>query len=112
MMDTEKTDIREQIIRIILCVLGLFIAGLGVAVTKKGELGVSPISSVANVLSLKFTFLTLGNWLIIWNCMLILGQILILSCCRFLCHFYSDTLRTLVYGFCHLQKWMHTTCVF
>lgn len=78
MMDTEKTDIREQIIRIILCVLGLFIAGLGVAVTKKGELGVSPISSVANVLSLKFTFLTLGNWLIIWNCMLILGQILIL----------------------------------
>ena len=45
MMDTEKTDIREQIIRIILCVLGLFIAGLGGAVTKKGELGVSPISS-------------------------------------------------------------------
>lgn len=78
MMDTEKTDIREQIIRIIFCVLGLFIAGLGVAVTKKGELGVSPISSVANVLSLKFTCLTLGNWLIIWNCMLILGQILIL----------------------------------
>lgn len=78
MMNTEKTDIREQITRIIFCVLGLFIAGLGVAVTKKGELGVSPISSVANVLSLKFTFLTLGNWLIIWNCILILGQILIL----------------------------------
>ena len=51
---------------------------MGVAITKKGELGVSPISSVANVMSEKFTFLTLGNWLIIWNCVLILGQILIL----------------------------------
>ena len=77
-MNTKKTDVRERLTRIVFCVLGLFIAGLGVAVTKKGELGVSPISSVANVLSLKFTFLTLGNWLIIWNCILILGQILIL----------------------------------
>ena len=38
----------------------------------------SPISSTANVLSMEFTFLSLGNWLIIWNCVLILGQILIL----------------------------------
>ena len=29
-------------------------------------------------MSEKFTFLTLGSWLIIWNCVLILGQILIL----------------------------------
>ncbi len=51
---------------------------MGVAVTKHGELGVSPISSVANIISYKFTFLSLGMWLIIWNCVLILGQILIL----------------------------------
>lgn len=38
----------------------------------------SPISSVSNILSLKFTQLSLGNWLIIWNCMLIAGQIIIL----------------------------------
>lgn len=62
----------------IFCILGLLIAGIGVAVTKKGELGVSPVSSVANVLSLKYTTLTLGNWLIIWNSILILGQIVIL----------------------------------
>ncbi len=60
------------------CVLGLFIAGIGVAVTKHGELGVSPISSVANVLSIRFDQLSLGNWLIIWNCILILGQIVVL----------------------------------
>ncbi len=60
------------------CLLGLFIAGIGVAVTKSGELGVSPISSVANVLSIQVEGLSLGNCLIIWNCLLILGQIVIL----------------------------------
>ena len=69
---------REITKRYALCIIGLFFAGLGVAVTKHGELGVSPISSVANVLSLKFTWLSLGSWLVVWNCILIAGQILIL----------------------------------
>ena len=64
--------------RYILFIISLFFAAMGVAVTKHGELGVSPISSVSNVLSLKFSFLSLGSWLIIWNCVLILGQILLL----------------------------------
>ena len=64
--------------RYILFIISLFFAALGVAFTKSGELGVSPISSVANVLSLKFSALSLGTWLIIWNCVLILGQIIIL----------------------------------
>lgn len=69
---------KELAKRYILFIISLFISALGVAVTKRGELGVSPISSVANILSLKFTFLTLGNWLIIWNCVLIIGQIILL----------------------------------
>lgn len=64
--------------RYILCIIGLFFAALGVAFTKHGELGVSPISSVANVMSYKFDMLSLGTWLIIWNCILIVGQIVIL----------------------------------
>lgn len=64
--------------RYILLIFGLFLSALGVAFTKHGELGVSPISSVANVLSFRFTFFTMGTWLIIWNCVLIVGQILIL----------------------------------
>lgn len=52
--------------------------GIGVALTKHGELGVSPISSVANVISLKFTFLSFGMWLTITNCVLLAGQILLL----------------------------------
>ena len=64
--------------RYVLFVISLFFAALGVAFTKHGELGVSPISSVANVISCKFTSLTLGTWLIIWNCVLIIGQIVLL----------------------------------
>lgn len=59
-------------------ILGLFLSALGVAFTKHAELGVSPISSVPNVFSYKFTFFTLGTWLIVWNCVLIVGQILLL----------------------------------
>ncbi|MGN0384830.1 MAG: YitT family protein [Lachnospiraceae bacterium] len=64
--------------RYVLFIMGLFFAGIGVAFTKHGELGVSPISSVANVMSCKFTFFSIGSWLILWNCVMIVGQILIL----------------------------------
>lgn len=69
---------KELTKRYILFIFSLFVAALGVAVTKRGDLGVSPISSVANVLSMKFTVLSLGNWLILWNCILIAGQIVLL----------------------------------
>ena len=69
---------KELTKRYILFIISLFFSGLGVAITKHGELGVSPISSVANIMSINFTFLSMGNWLIIWNCVLILGQIVIL----------------------------------
>lgn len=69
---------KELIKRYLLFTAGLFFAGIGVAFTKHGELGVSPISSVANVMSVRFDFFTMGTWLIIWNCVLIAGQIIIL----------------------------------
>lgn len=70
-----KTEITR---RYILFVISLFFVALGVAFTKHGELGVSPISSVANVMSYRFSSISLGTWLIIWNCVLIVGQIIIL----------------------------------
>lgn len=73
-----KMPAREIAKRYALFIISLFFSALGVAVTKRGELGVSPISSVANVMSIKFDALSLGNWLIIWNAALILGQILLL----------------------------------
>ena len=69
---------QELFKRYLLFIISLFFSALGVAVTKHGELGVSPISSVANVMSYQFPALSLGTWLIVWNCVLILGQILLL----------------------------------
>lgn len=71
-------DKKELIKRYIVFIIGLFFAGIGVAFTKRSDLGVSPISSVANVMSIKFPVMSMGSWLIIWNCVLILGQIIIL----------------------------------
>lgn len=69
---------RELSKRYLLFILGLLFSGIGVAITKRGELGVSPISSVANVMSYKLQGVSLGTWLLIWNCVLLLGQILVL----------------------------------
>lgn len=68
----------EIVRRYVLFIISLFFSALGVAFTKCAELGVSPISSVANVMSYKFSALSLGTWLIIWNCCLIVGQIILL----------------------------------
>lgn len=68
----------ETVKRYGLFIISLFFSALGVAFTKHAELGVSPISSVANIMSYRFTALTLGSWLIVWNCVLIAGQIVVL----------------------------------
>ncbi len=69
---------RELIKRYVVFMIGLFFIALGIAFSKISELGVSPISSVPNVFSCKFTSITLGTWLILWNFVLIIAQILIL----------------------------------
>lgn len=56
--------------RYTLLVISLFFTAMGVALAKHGALGVSPVSSVANVLSCRIDTLSLGNWLILWNCLL------------------------------------------
>lgn len=61
-----------------LLIFGLFLSALGVALLKKAALGVSRISSAANIVSIAVPELSLGTWLIIWNCVLIWGQFLIL----------------------------------
>ncbi len=69
---------KEIVKRYLLFIASLFFIGLGIAFAKQAQLGISPVSSMANVLSLKFTFFSLGTWLIITNCLLLLLQILIL----------------------------------
>ena len=71
--------IKETVKRYVLMIIGNFLIALGVAMTRHSELGVTTISSVPNVISLKFTFLSVGTWLNIWNGLLILAQILLLG---------------------------------
>ena len=69
---------KETVKRYVLMVIGLFFIAMGIAFTKSAELGVTTISSVPNVLSIKFNAITLGNWIIIWNSIFILIQVLLL----------------------------------
>jgi len=69
---------KELVKRYLLFVISLFFCGVGIAFTKHAELGVSPISSLANVISIKFDFISFGNWLIVSNLVLLLGQIILL----------------------------------
>ena len=75
---TQKSDKISFFKRLVLLIFGLFLSSLGVALLKKAALGVSPISSAANIVPIAVPDLSLGTWLIIWNCVLILGQLLIL----------------------------------
>ena len=69
---------QETAKRYLLFVISLFFIGLGIAFAKHAGLGISPISSVANVMSMRFTKLTFGTWLFFTNCLFLLGQILLL----------------------------------
>jgi len=74
----ERMSKKETVKRYILFIISLFFCGVGIAFTKHAELGVSPISSLANVISIKFDFISFGNWLIVSNLVLLLGQIILL----------------------------------
>lgn len=60
--------------------VSLILIGIGIAFTKHAGLGVSPVSSVANVISIKFTALSFGTWTIASNLFFVVAQILILRC--------------------------------
>lgn len=69
---------KELVKRYSLFIISLWFSALGVAITKCGSLGVSCISSVPNVLSLRFTALTIGGWTFVWNTLLVICQIALL----------------------------------
>lgn len=74
-----KKENNNIISRSIIMLAGLLFMGIGIAFTRRSELGISPISSVPNIISYRFTFLSVGTWLMIWNLVLIMCQIIILK---------------------------------
>ena len=71
-------DKKETIKRYIYFFIGLFVNSLGVAFITQANLGTSPISSIPYVLSLNFD-LTLGQFTILFNLLLVVLQIIILK---------------------------------
>ncbi|MGQ1947591.1 DUF6198 family protein [Geofilum sp. OHC36d9] len=65
------------VLKILIFTLGLFVMAFGVALSVKANLGVSPISCIPYVFSLKIAY-TLGQLTILFNILLILFQIALL----------------------------------
>lgn len=69
----------EGLRRYIIFFLGLVFVALGISFTTKAMLGTSPISSIPYSLSLVLPQLSLGNWTILFNALLILIQWILLK---------------------------------
>lgn len=65
---------KEIVKRYIIFILGLFLNSFGVAFVTKAQLGTSPIASIPYSISLILTNLSMGNWVIIFNILLIVIQ--------------------------------------
>ena len=65
---------RELFKRYLIFCLGLAVTSLGVALATKGGLGNSPVASVPYSLSLVLPALTIGNWTILFNLLLVVLQ--------------------------------------
>jgi uncharacterized membrane protein YczE len=64
--------------RYLLFTAGLFVMGVGINLIVKSGLGISPISSVPYVLSLKFD-MTLGQFTFLFNTLFILSEVILLN---------------------------------
>ena len=69
---------RELIQRYAIFAMGMIFTSLGIVVTTSSMLGTSPISAIPFSMSVAFPALTLGNWTIIFNVLLVIAQIFIL----------------------------------
>jgi len=65
--------------RYVIFLLGLFICSFGVACTTKAGLGTSPVASIPYTLSLIFSELSFGKWLIAFCLFQIVAQIVMLK---------------------------------
>ena len=64
--------------RIALMLVGIAVMALGIDIVVKADMGNSPISATPNVLSLGFTAVSFGTFMLGWQCFLVLVQIALL----------------------------------
>lgn len=75
----KKSNAVGWIKRSIVYLLGLFCVAIGVNISIKSNLGISAVTSLPYVFSLKFSALTVGNWTTIIYCGYVLIQIALLG---------------------------------
>lgn len=64
--------------RTLLMLGGIAVMALGIDIVVRAGLGNSPISACPNVLSLAFTQVSFGAFMLVWQCVLVAAQIIIL----------------------------------
>ncbi len=78
----KKFDVLDFFKRLAVYLIGLLVIALGINVSKMSGLGISPVSSIPRALEVilgkHFTWVTLGNMVIVIYCVLVLLQILVL----------------------------------
>ena len=65
-------------VRILIYLLGLMVIALGINISKKSALGISPVSSIPGVLNAIFPAISLGSMVIVVYCLLVLAQFIVL----------------------------------
>ena len=75
-----KAKVFEMVRRCIAYVLGMFFIASGVSFSRSTNWGISPVNSIPNVLSLKFTQISMGKWIIIvFTCFLLIQALILLK---------------------------------
>lgn len=70
---------KERILRYSMLIIGVAIMSLGIALSIKSDLGTTSISSIPYVLSLGVPVITVGEYTIIFNLLLVVLQFVILK---------------------------------
>ena len=94
-----QNNIKEQLGRYALFLIGLFVASLGVAFSTKAGLGTSPVASVPYSISIVTSIMSFGWWLNLWSVLQIIIQIVLLRrSCKPL-EIVIQTVLAFVYGY-------------
>ena len=93
-----KAQVFAYIRRLIAYVVGMFFIASGVSLSRSTNWGISTVNSIPNVLSLRFTQLSLGTWVIIvFACFILLQAVILLR--RFKWYSFLQLLSSTLFGF-------------
>ena len=88
---------KERILRYSMLIIGVAIMSLGIALSIKSDLGTTSISAIPYVLSLGLPIITVGEYTIIFNLLLVVLQFVILK--KFEVKLFSQMIICFIFGY-------------